>query len=526
LRKDQLVFKRLPESLTNPDARMLNHKAFLGCLLALLLTTAVFAATGTVCIVHTNDLHDHIRPGYNGEGGLPYVAGYVAALRAQRPDVLVLDAGDVLEKGDMVSYATGGSIMYEAMRRIGYDAAVPGNHDVKGDLAELDRRRDLLGAPFLCANLLRDDGAPRYPASRVFDVGGVKVGVIGLTRESKRAEIPDFAFSKKALAAEAARLAPETHLVVAVVHEGVAECLELSAVAPDVDVFVSGHTHQVLHAPRRVEGTGGVIVQAGCNARYVGQLEVTVDLDGRNIIEYAGKLVSMSHLEIPVDEDFLAWVRDREQEVCPEASREVAYASKEVGPGSVGFLIAAALREEAQAEAGLCMTDRVVRNGLPEGPIDVNALFRACAPWALDVVTVSVAGEDLLAYLGEYVAGMDRPSWDGFAAVFRIQRNEPAVVRDTTLEPARSYTVALTAEEWKRRLAPFLEKRDANAALPEATPCAFNVLDALEVLAGRLAESEGNVVANPNARAATADLHAYATAVEAAARPRAAVAVP
>lgn len=489
------------------DARRMRPRTYLWLLALLaLFSAAAYPATDTVCLLHTNDLHDHIRPGYNGDGGLPYVAAYVAAVRAERPDVILLDAGDVTEKGDMVSYATDGAIMYEAMRRIGYTAAVPGNHDVKVDLAELDRRRDLLGAPFLCANLLREDGAPRYPASQVFDVDGVKVGVIGLTRQSKRAEIPDFAFSKKVLAEEAARIEPEAHLIVAIVHEGVSDCAALSEAAPAVDVFVAAHVHAVLFEPKRVEQTGALIVEAGCFAQYVGRLELTLDLETEEVVSFSGQAVAMRDGAVSHDARFAAWVQEREREVCPEASRPIGYASSEVGPGDAAFLIAEALRQKAGAEVGLCMTDRNVRNGLPRGPLDVNALFRACAPWALDVVTVSVEGEALTAYLAEYISSMDRPAWTGFTARYRMRRDQPAELLESTLDAARSYTVALTAEEWDKSLAPFLEKRSPQSGLSETQPCTFTVIEALTAYADALAQ-------------AGTDIFAQAQQIEEAARP-------
>jgi len=461
------------------------------CALLTLCPAAAYPATDTVCLLHTNDVHDHIRPGYNGEGGLPYVAAYVAAVRAERADVILLDAGDVTEKGDMVSYATEGVIMYEAMRRIGYTAAVPGNHDVNLDLPELDRRRDLLGTPFLCANLLREDGATRYPASRIFDVDGVKVGVIGVTRREKRPEIPGFEFSKKALAEEAARIEPEAHLIVAVVHEGVNDCVALSEAAPAVDVFVAAHKHAVLFEPKRVERTGALIVEAGCCAQYVGRLELTLDLETEEVVSFSGQAVSMQDSVIPPDAAFAAWVREREREVCPEASRPIGYASAEVGLSRVSFLIAEALRAKAGAETGFCMTDRNVRGSLPRGGLDVNALFRVCAPWTFDVVTVSVTGADLAAYLAAYISSVENPTWAGFSARYRVRRGQPAELLESTLDAARSYSVALTAEEWAKDFVPVLRQR--GVAIPEPTPCAFTVIEALTAYADGLAQAGTDV---------------------------------
>jgi 5'-nucleotidase len=60
---------------------------------------------------------------------LPYVAGYVRQVRAEEAAVLLVDAGDVTEKGDLVASRTEGVMTYEAMRRIGYDGVAVGNHD-------------------------------------------------------------------------------------------------------------------------------------------------------------------------------------------------------------------------------------------------------------------------------------------------------------------------------------------------------------------------------------------------------------
>lgn len=435
-----------------------------------------FAGTDTVLILHTNDMHDHIRPGYESTGGMPYVAGYVNSVRGQRSDTLVVDAGDVMEKGDMLSSKTRSAVMYEAMGRIGYDAAVPGNHDVKLELDYLDQCNELLGGKFVCANLVRD-GAPRYTPSRIIDVDGVKVGVIGITRAGKREEIPDFEYSKKALAAEAAKLEPEAHLIVAVVHEGVSECVELSRAVPGVDVFVGGHKHEVVREPRVVEETGALIVEAGSNAQFVGELEVTLDLETEELVKHTGGLVELRHEQTPCDEALAAWVREREQALCPDASRVIARNNKALSTSEAACLVAAALKEKGGTDVGLCMADRVIRNGLPKGNIDVNAVFRVCAPWAVEVVQVSATGAELLDYLREYAFTLDRPQWAGFSAQLKAA-NGGARVIDTDLDAAKVYSVVLAKAEWDKRLSKTLAKSRGDAAATEAADCPFSVFEA------------------------------------------------
>ncbi|HOH28762.1 MAG TPA: hypothetical protein PLC40_03720, partial [Candidatus Hydrogenedentes bacterium] len=103
----------------------------------LCLCLSAGADTGKVLILYTSDMHDYIKPGPDNLGGLPYVAGHVASVRETRDDILLFDGGDVMEKGDMVSFTTQSRIMYEAMKKIGYTAGAVGNHDLTYGLDHL-----------------------------------------------------------------------------------------------------------------------------------------------------------------------------------------------------------------------------------------------------------------------------------------------------------------------------------------------------------------------------------------------------
>lgn len=417
-----------------------------------LLFLAAAADTGTVLILHTNDIHDHLRPDYDGSGGLPHVAGYVAAVRAGRDDVIVLDAGDLMEKGDMLAHATGGRVIFEAMQRTGYDAVVPGNHDVR-DLNALRRLGEESGLPLTCANIvIGPENVPLLTPSRVLDVGGVKIGVIGLTRFAKRAEVLDEEGSTRVLAAEAARLREETHLLVALVHEGVGVCMELSRAVPEIAVFVSGHTHQMTREPTRVQETGAVIVQAGAWAEYVGRVELAVDLETKAVEVVDAGVVAMDHDAVPADEALLAWLRKEERAHTPMAAGRIGHSGKTLGHGEVSWLVAEALRVQGGGDIGLCMADKVIRGGLPEGELDGNAVFRVVAPWSLEMVAVACTGGVLARYLEAHALTMARPAWAGFAAEFERDKDRRVRVARTDLEPDKVYRVILSKEEWDDRL--------------------------------------------------------------------------
>lgn len=453
------------------------------------LAFPVTAERDTVVILHTNDFHDHIRPDYDGSGGLPYVSGYIKSVLNERDDTLVLDGGDVMEKGDMLAFETQSAVMYEAMGRIGYDAGAVGNHDLAYGIPNLRRCEDLAGMSLLCVNLLGKDRTPFFQPSKVFDVDGVRVGVIGATlpyRGEVKLSLEDAA---KAVAREAERLEGAAHLLVVVCHLGANDCATISRLAPAIDVFVGGHTHAVLRKPLVVKETGALIVQAGQYAEYVGRLELTIDLDTEEIVRTDACLTPMDHGAVPCDTAMLEWVRQREQEVCPGANRVVGRATEPVGTLGIGRLAAAALRQQAGADIGLCLAADIIRGNLPEGPVDVNALFRTGGQRGRTIVTANLTGHMLTEYqkaLMEHGDGVSQCF--GFQGKAHSAEGRKAQVPGTDLlEPDRTYRVVLCEREW-RRLVKRLDQQRAKeqsewdcalGSLPTPSVCPFTFTDAL-----------------------------------------------
>lgn len=438
-------------------------------------------ATKSLLILHTNDLHDHVRPGPNGVGGLPYVSGYVRSVRAERSDVLLVDAGDVAEKGDLVAFRSHSALTYEGLRRIGYDAVTIGNHEFdEYGVAGLRSFESLLGRRLLNLNVLGPDGAPIFEASRIVEVNGLKVGLVGLIVPRKPEDGGvDSAASGRALATEAARLRTAgAHLVVAVCHESAKKCAEWSRAAPDVNVFVSGHSHQAIAAPEVVPETGAIIVQAGYYARWVGRLELAVDPVARKIVRHSGRLVPMSHADIPVDVEMLAWVQARERELAPEAAEFVFDNPAEVDGFSIALLAAEALRQAAGADIGFCHPYQIIRDVLPAGRVDVNALFMTGGQRGHATVLVELTGAEVEAYVNalQFVQ-REPPEWAGFR-----MRREPAATGGercrTDLDPARLYRVVLPQLEWETRFLRLAEKEGKRVAgHPLARPFTAQPID-------------------------------------------------
>ncbi|MCM2273677.1 MAG: metallophosphoesterase [Candidatus Didemnitutus sp.] len=409
------------------------------------------APLAQLVVVHTNDIHDHVRPREDGAGGLPYVAGFVAQLRRQHGDVLVVDAGDVTEKGDLIGARTHGLITYEAMRRVGYHAVAIGNHDLdRVPLERLRRHEKALGQRLLCANLLGPDDQPLFEPARLVRIGEVQVGLVGLTlaaHEGRTREgLLDLRASGRRLAHEARALrAAGADVVVAVCHEGTKACAELSQLAPEVALFVSAHTHEIVRAPIVVPGTGALVVQASSYARWAGLLKLEVDRRTGRIVRYGGSLVEMTGEAFAPDPAIQGLVAAAEGTAAPDASVFVIENERSLTASEIGLLGAEALRTQTGAEIGFCLPSQVVRDVLPAGRLDYNSFYRAVGLIGANLVAAELSGAEIAAYFtGWQRNGKERPEWAGF----RAQRTGRGGLLQPELEPTRRYRVVMPKREW------------------------------------------------------------------------------
>jgi 2',3'-cyclic-nucleotide 2'-phosphodiesterase (5'-nucleotidase family) len=125
-------------------------------------------------------------------GGAPVLSAYFRQERAADPRTLTLTAGNAFGVSPPLSSVFDDVPAVLAMRLLGLDADTLANHNFDRGLAHLQRLIDLAGAPagtepgdpfqYLSANLKhRDDNLRGVQDFEIFDVGGVKVAVIGLT---------------------------------------------------------------------------------------------------------------------------------------------------------------------------------------------------------------------------------------------------------------------------------------------------------------------------------------------------------
>ena len=129
-----------------------------------------------VHILSINDPHAAIEQ-------LPRLGFVADSLRAFYPDLLILSAGDN-RSGDPINdmFEIPAYPMVALMNQVGFHATVVGNHEFDSNQYGLARLIDLGTFSTLCANMEPD---PKFKMHikpyQIFDVGGVSVGVLGIT---------------------------------------------------------------------------------------------------------------------------------------------------------------------------------------------------------------------------------------------------------------------------------------------------------------------------------------------------------
>ena len=151
-------------------------KKLLSSVLLLFVVLTTSAQKKEVHILSINDPHAAI-------GQFPRL-GYVAdSLRALYPDLLILSAGDnrsgdpINDMFDIPAYP-----MVALMNQVGFHATAVGNHEFDSNQDGLARLIGLSAFSTLCANMEPDAKWKMHVKPyQKFDVGGVMVGVLGVT---------------------------------------------------------------------------------------------------------------------------------------------------------------------------------------------------------------------------------------------------------------------------------------------------------------------------------------------------------
>ncbi|MBQ3230682.1 MAG: bifunctional metallophosphatase/5'-nucleotidase [Clostridia bacterium] len=267
----------------------------------LVLLMVFIVPTASVCaeadakeeliVLYTNDVHCATE-------NYSVLAAYRAQLISEGFKVVTVDAGDAIQ-GEMIGSLTEGAAIVDIMNTVGYDVAVPGNHEFDYtverllEIAENEAEYDYICANFRYLPEEKDIFAP-------YAIFG-KVAFIGIaTPETYSKSTPTYFqdengnfvysfleddFYARVQSAIDRAIAEGAETVVAVGHlgiEGVTEGLRSSDVIANtvgIDAFIDAHAHQVIESQLQssLNGESAIITSTGTKFDNVGKLTVYPD---------------------------------------------------------------------------------------------------------------------------------------------------------------------------------------------------------------------------------------------------------
>jgi len=435
----------------------------LNIILFVVISVGLFAENVEINIVYTNDIHDHIRPGYMGVGGIPYIAGFVNKVRAENSNVLLVDAGDLTDKGDMVADLTDGEMMYKAIEKMKYDVMVIGNHDYDKGIERLCELRKMAPSVEFVGTNYKEGLEHCYQPWVIKKVGNLSIGFIGVVKlggdERKVAKdaVPEIKKAIDELKQQGCRF------VVALCHLGSNVCAGVSKEIPEISVFISGHTHELLKDARVCKDTNAIIVQAGSYAMYTGLLKLIVDTETQKVSGYENQVVELKHESIKPDEDILNWVFAEEKKICPIASQFLIDNDTSINTSQIGVLAANALREKAGADVAFCHPRLLIRSTLPPIKLDYNSVYLTAGSRAKELVEINLTGRQIEQYLIDLLKyGWSRTEWAGINAEYERSFPPDKVAVKTDLVADKNYKVVLAKMEFQNRLLRSLERNEGN----------------------------------------------------------------
>ncbi|GLC80408.1 5'-nucleotidase C-terminal domain-containing protein [Lacrimispora brassicae] len=154
---------------------------WLALLMVMSLTTGIsfssLAADRDIVVLYTNDVHC----GVDGNIGYAGLALYKKEMQAQTPYVTLVDAGDAIQGAPIGTLSDGGYLI-DIMNKVGYDFAVPGNHEYDYGMPRFLELAGKLSCGYHSSNFMDlRTGSTVFAPYKIFTYGDTKVAFVGAT---------------------------------------------------------------------------------------------------------------------------------------------------------------------------------------------------------------------------------------------------------------------------------------------------------------------------------------------------------
>lgn len=381
---------------------------------------------GKIVILHTNDVHCGVEEGV-GYAGL---AAYRNEMQLQygADNVTLVDAGDAIQGGALGTLSDG-AFLVDTMNQVGYDIAVPGNHEFDYGVENfLDLAQNRADYTYLCSNFVDlTAGTLVLPPYRMIDYSGTQVAYVGIaTPETFTKSTPVYfqdeagnyiysfcqgndgadLYANVQASVDMAR-AQGADYVVAIGHlgtEGITPAWQAGAVIANtsgIDVLIDGHSHEAYEkVVENKDGEDVLLAQTGTKFNAIGK--VVIDPSTGDIVS---ELVEDYDQKEPVTDVFLqaldAGLEDILGQVVAESdvdltSNDPVTGLRRVRSGetNLGDMVADAYRTVMGAQIGFA-NGGGIRADLPAGDITYEDIINI-HPYGNEMCVVEATGQEIL----------------------------------------------------------------------------------------------------------------------------------
>ncbi|WP_439142650.1 thiosulfohydrolase SoxB [Planktotalea sp.] len=407
---------------------------------------------------------------YGRVGGLDRVATVINAIRADRPDAILLDGGDTWH-GSYTCHKTAGQDMVNVMNALKPDAMTFHWEFTLGS----ERVNEIVeGLPFaaLGQNIFDaewDEPAEMFKPYQMFERGGTKIAVIGqafpyMPIANPGWMFPEYSFgirdeNMNAMVQEVRAAGAEC--VVVLSHNGFDVDKKMASVVPGIDVILSGHTHDALPEPVVVGET--IILPSGSNGKFVSRVDLDIR-DGR-MMGYRTKLIPIFSDVIEPDKEVAALIDEQRAPYEAEMSEVIGKTDSLLYRrgnfnGTWDDVICDALLSERDAEIALSPGVRWGPSMVPGQDITREDIFGVTSMSYGEAYRTEMTGEFLQVILEDvadnifnpdpyYQQGGDMVRTGGLGYRIDVSKPQGERISNMTLlstgeliDPARSYVVA------------------------------------------------------------------------------------
>lgn len=444
-------------------------------------------------------------------GGVEVIATVVKEIKAKNPHTLLVGAGDLISASPLASSLLADEPTLKALSDLGMSFSSVGNHEFDRGYRELLRLQNggcaapidpakackfgnYEGAKFqyLAANVLvTETGQTAFPAYVLPEVGGVKIGFIGLVLKAtptivRPSGVAGLAFTDEAETAN--KLVPElkaqgAQVIIVLIHQGgvakdpfyVKDCGTLSGeivaittqLDPAVDLVISGHTHQGYQC--RVNGR--VVTQSDFYGHLLMQIDLAYDKAANKLLAIRTTPIILDASTIAKDPAMTEIVRKATALTDPLANQPIATIGAEqltreptpAGESALGDVLADAqlfaTQDAAKGSAVIAfMNPGGIRANLPPNPstsITYGDTFTV-QPFGNSLVVMTLTGAQIKTLLEQQ---FDNPAaeqhrvlqvseglsytWDAQAA--KGSKVSSLTLNGTPVDPATTYRVTVNS---------------------------------------------------------------------------------